>query len=120
MKLNYVFMKEFFKKHGYATTIDKKNARILYQLENGKIFDLIVEEFINPGDNHHLYRVFSRDIGNCLSDWEKWTLADVLMATFISYEIPFNLRKKVLFELSKIKEFRPDLYVWLYKNFSGD
>lgn len=112
-------MDEFFEEKGYPETIDKKNARILFRKKYGIIEDLIVASFENPDDNDYLYSTYNLDIGNCLSDWDEWTLTDVLMATFVSYDIPTKLRKKVLFELSKIKEFRSELFIWIYKNWGS-
>lgn len=111
---------EFLEKEGYVDTFPMKNARILFQCKNGQIQDLIVEEFTeeNTEKKQYLYKKYSFDIGNCLSDWNEWTLSDVLIKIFVSYGVPFEIRKKILFELSKVEEWRPHLAFWIWRNFS--
>ena len=113
MKKEY---EDFLIERGFGETILKKNARILWQCENGQMINLIVGEFTTPGEHHHLYDIYSFDIGNCLSDWEDWTLSDVLIKIFVSYIVPVDLRIKILFQLTKIKEFRDDLAFWIWRN----
>jgi len=115
--LNDEDMKYFYESYGYGETIPKKNSRILFDVKEGEIKDLIVEEFANPGEKQFLYNKYSYDIGNCLSNWEEWKLSDVLIAIFVSYKtVPTSLRLRILMQLSKIEEFRPLLHHWIYKN----
>src|SRR5574338_685659 len=90
---------EFLAQEGYATTFPQKNARVLFNAKHGKITDLIVEKFENPESKQHLYNHYSLDIGNCLSDWDDWSFSDILIKIFVSYQVPFEVRKKILFEL---------------------
>jgi len=110
----------FLEIEGYPITYPKKDIRILYDMKNGKLDDLIVEEFIDPSDKQFLYRSYSRDFGNCLSDWDEWTLSDILIKIFAGIEVPKSLVKKILLELSKVDEWRPELAHWIYRNYSGD
>ena len=119
MKITHTYIK-FLKDQGYGETFPKKNARILSNHKNGKILDLIVEEFESPADKQHLYKIYHFDFGNCLSDWKDWTFNDVLLKIFVGYEVPTSLRKKILFELSKVEEWRPKLAFWIYRNFSNE
>lgn len=108
---------EFLAFEGYATTFPKKNVRILFNSKNGQITDLIVEEFENPESKQYLYKTYSLDIGNCLCDWDEWSFSDVLIKIFVSYQVHNEIRKKILFELSKVDEWRPHLALWIWKNF---
>lgn len=110
--------KEFLAEQGYATTFPKKNARVLFNTKQGKIEDLIVEEFENPEEKQSLYKKYQLDFGNCLSDWCDWELSDVLLKIFFSYQVPVQLRKKVLFELSRVQEWRPHLAFWIWRKFN--
>lgn len=118
-KMKNVYI-EFLESEGYETTFLKKNARILFNTKNEKINDLIVENFENNESKQYLYNIYSSDIGNCLSDWEDWSFSDVLIKIFVSYVIPIEIRKKILFELSKVEEWRPQLAFWIWRNFSHD
>ncbi len=109
---------EFLNEQGYGETFPQRNARILFRSKNGKITDLIVEEFSNPEIKSFLYKKYLSDFGNCLSDWADWSLTDVLIKIFVSFEVPFEIRKKILFELSKVEEWRPQLAFWIWRNFS--
>jgi hypothetical protein len=107
---------QFLEDQGYKDTFPKKYARVLFKVERGRIKDLIVEEFSNPKEKQYLYKEYLQDIGNCLSNWGNWTFSDVLIAIFVSYEVPASLRKKILFELSKVDEWRNDVAHWIYRN----
>ena len=109
----------FLEYEGFNQTFPKDNARILFNDKNGKITDLIVEEFKNPDKKQYLYEKYSSDFGNCLGDWIDWTFSDVLIKIFVSYEVPYQIRKKILFELSKVTEWRPHLSFWIFRNFSN-
>lgn len=110
-------IKEFFRLQGYPETIAKAHVRILWIAKDCVIEDLVVEEFSESNNQYILYEKYTHDIGNCLSNWEEWTLADVLLKIFVSYQVPYEVRKKVLLELSKVDEWRPLLSRWLYANF---
>lgn len=114
--LNKSALKEVFEREGYTETFPKKDARVLYKAKHGVIEDLIVEFFENPDDHQELYNHYSHDFGNCLSNWDKWTLSDALLKIFVSYQVPAKIRKKIIFELSKVKEWRSDLAQWIYSN----
>lgn len=113
---------EFLEREGYKETIPKKNVRILFNCKNGSINDLMVEEFTeeNMKYKQYLYKTYNFDFGNCLSDWDEWNFIDVLIKIFVSYNVPFEKRKNILFELSKVEEWRDHLSFWIWKNFSGE
>lgn len=107
---------ECLHQHGYSDYFLKMEARILFKVDKlGKITDILVARFKKPDENQHLYKEYSQDIGNCLSEWKTWTLSDVLIQLFIFYEISSNLRIKTLMELSKIYEWRKNLSPWIYR-----
>lgn len=110
---------ECFENLGYLETFPKEHARILWNinLKNGEVKDLLVEDFKNCEEKQYLYKEYNLDIGNCLSDWDGWTLTDVLLKIFCGNDVIFDLRKKVLLELSKVEEWRPELAPWIYRNF---
>ncbi len=110
---------EFLALEGYATTFPKKNARILFNTKHGKITNFLVEEFDNPESKQYLYEEYSLDFGNCLSDWDDWSFSDVLIKIFVSYEVHDTIRKNILFELSKVEEWREHVAFWIYRNFSN-
>ncbi len=107
---------EFLNEQGFDVTFPKENARILWNCKEGKLVDLVVEDFSDPQSKHHLYKKYSFDVGNCLSDWEDWEFSDVLIKIFISYEVPLNMRIKILFQLSKVHEWREAVAFWLWRN----
>ena len=109
---------KFFEGEGYVETFHKKDVRILWNAEKNYIKDLLVEEFKNPGDKQYLYKSYKFDVGNCMKGWEDFDLEDVMIKIFISYQVHNNMKKHILFELSKVKEWRPKLAIWLYRNFS--
>ncbi len=112
---------EFLNSQGYEVTFPKKNARVLCEIKHGKIIDLIVEEFKTDDieSKQYLYKKYSFDFGNCLSDWDDWSFSDVFIKIFVSYHVPGELRKKILFELSKVEEWREHVAFWIYRNFSN-
>ena len=110
---------DFLCDQGYSQTFPKSNARVLFNSKFGKINDLIVEEFSDPEKKQSLYEVYNLDFGNCLSDWDEWDFSDVLIKIFVSYDVPSNIRKKILFELSKVEEWRPHLAFWIWRNWSN-
>lgn len=108
--------------HG-ASPFPKSQARILFKIndeENSKglISDILVAQFKNPEDNNHLYKEWPQDIGNCIVDWEKWSLSDVLIKIFVFYGVTYECRIKVLLQLSKIEEWRPYVAGWIYSWFN--
>jgi hypothetical protein len=104
---------------GHTEVFDKKDIRILYEFnrDTRKMTGFLVAYFPDPSYNQQLYRVYSCDFGNCNSDWDEWTLTDVLVKVFVSLHVPFNLREKILLELCKVKEWRPEIAHWWYINF---
>ena len=111
---------DFLENEGYSETFPKSNARILFNSKHGKIEDLIVEDFSNVEGKQYLYKNYSLDIGNCLSDWCDWTFSDVLIKIFVSYHVPSGIRKKIIYELSKVEEWRPHVAFWIWRNWSSD
>lgn len=85
---------DFLAKEGYAETFPQANVRILFNTKDGKVEDLIVEDFSDIEEKKYLYKKYSFDIGNCLSDWSDWSFSDVLIKIFVSYEVPTEIRKK--------------------------
>lgn len=106
---------EFLQDKG-SFSFPKSEARILFKCEErkGLTSDILVAQFKNPGDNRHLYQVWPLDIGNCITEWEDWSLNDVLIKIFVFYGVEEECRLKVLLELSKIEEWRPYLAAWIY------
>ncbi len=108
--------------------INKEDARILWNVfekENEKdgISDLVVIEFKNnKGDLWplHLYEKYVLDIGNCLSEWKEYTLADLMYRFFVDYRVDGEvIEGKILKELVKINEFRYEvtsMLIMKYKN----
>lgn len=111
---------EFLEQEGYTETFPQSNARVLFKAKHGKIEDLIVEEFSNPESKQFLYKKYDLDFGNCLSDWDDWSFSDVLVKIFVSYQVPAEIRKKILFELSKVEEWRPQIAFWIWRNWSSN
>jgi len=110
---------EFLCASGYSETFPKKHARILLNVKFGKILSLSVENFKEPNKKQHLYNEFDSYFGNCLSDWNDWSFPDVLIKLFVSYNVDVGMRKKILFELSKVDEWRPEVGFWIFRNW-GD
>jgi len=67
----------------------------------------------------HLYKTYSSDFGNCLLNWEQWTLSDVLIKIFVSDIVPPSIRINIMLELAKVKEWQMELCIWIYKNCGG-
>lgn len=109
---------EFFEDQGYNEVFLKKNVRVLFDYATDRHFlnDIIVAEFIEPTDNMHLYNQYSSDIGNCISGWDKWTLAQVLLRVF-DKEMSHETKRKAFYELAKVKEWRPELALWIIQNY---
>ena len=110
---------DFLTECGYANTFPQKDARILFNSKHGKITSFLVADFSNPASKEYLYKEYDLDIGNCLSDWDKWTFADVLLKLFVSYDVPYDIRKHILFELSQVNEWRSQVSFWIWRNFSN-
>jgi hypothetical protein len=88
----------------------KKDARILWNSENGKIIEVLVEEFKRPGDNHHLYQEYRSDIGNCLADWDKWPISYIFLVMFFKKEyIDLQAKESCMEQLLKIKEINDEV-----------
>jgi len=111
---------DFLIECGYAETFPQKDARILFNSKHGKITGLIVSDFVSPLSKQYLYDEYDLDIGNCLSDWDKWSFSDVLIKLFVSYDVPASIRKHILFELSQVEEWRPQVSFWIWRNFSNN
>lgn len=117
---------DYLRRNGYDTgLIDKKNVRILYEVRrlNGKgvITDYRVEDF-SPDQiekKQYLYKKFSFDFGNCLSNWDEWTLTDVLLKTFVSYHVEPSMKEHIIFQLFTVKEWQEPLFPWIYRNFNN-
>lgn len=111
---------DFLDREGYGETFLQKDVRILFNVKHGTLTDLIVERFEKDECKLLLYKIYDSDIGNCLSDWDDWTFSDVLIKIFVSYQVPAKIRKKILFELSKVEEWRPHLAFWIWRNWSNE
>lgn len=118
------------KRNLYMKTIDKKDARILWNVKDekldSKITSLVVEEFLlDPKtrlyNNQHLYKIFQKDIGNCLSEWDKTSNGEMIFKIF-SNASPENdmVRKDIFREFFKIKEFRLEFKKYLHYFFTDD
>lgn len=119
VKINETYEK-YLESEGYGHTFPQRHARILFNVQHGIVTNLIVQDFENPEDKQYLYHEFSFDIGNCLSDWDEWEFSDVLIKIFVSYQVPTEIRREILFELSKVTEWRPYLAFWIWRNFCPD
>lgn len=109
---------DFLENEGYSETFPQASARVLFNAQHGKIQDLIVEDFSNPDEKQYLYKKYSFDVGNCDSDWKDWNFSDILIKIFVSYHVPYNIRKKILFEFSRVEEWRPQIAFWIWRNWS--
>ena len=108
---------EFLIEYGCCSKFPKKDSRILFKVFEGKIIDLLVEYFPNPGDKDYLYKEWPSDIGNCLGDWDKWTLTDVMMKLFFMNKVSEEMHTKIYMQLCKIQEFRKELAPWIFRKF---
>jgi hypothetical protein len=111
-------------------TIDKKDARVLCNVENNGdesiILDLLVEEYLLDPEtkrynNQHLYDQYSKDIGNCLARWDEMNNGEILFHIFSNSSIPNSRRRQEMFrEFFKIKEFRTEFKKYMHWFFSDD
>ncbi len=113
--------------------IKKEDARILWNIfggENDKdgidkdgISDLVVIEFKKnkvDGLPLHLYEKYLFDIGNCLSDWNEYTLAYLMYRFFLDYRVEGKvITGKILKELVKINEFRYEVTSMLISKYAN-
>ncbi len=97
---------ECLQEYGYEETFPKCDARILFNSDEKGITDILVARFDQSEKQQHLYKKFRSDIGNCLRDWNEWTLSDVLIKLLIFHNIDRALKIKLLLELSRIEEWR--------------
>lgn len=107
-------------------SIDKKDARILWNTKDGKITSLLVAEFLQDPEtylynNQHLYKTYKKDIGNCLSDWDKMTNGEILLHIFSSASTSdLDSIHSIFRELFKIKEFRQEFKSYMPWFFNND
>jgi hypothetical protein len=105
------YLEEYFEEQGYSVTIPKASARILFKFKDGEVQDVIVKEFKGyPYGKSRLYADGYADIaGNCMKGWEEeTTISDVLLEILLlSGQMSREVRRKAIFELSKIEEWRP-------------
>lgn len=106
---------DYLEELGYTEFYPRENVRILFKTNGNVIEDLTVEEWSNLDQKQHLYATYTKDIGNCMADWNDWTLSDVMMRIFVCYHVPEDLKQKVLCELSRVQEWRPQIAVWIRK-----
>jgi hypothetical protein len=88
----------------------KCDARILWNVDNDhKICGFRVAEFVQGKYEQwptNLHSVYSKDIGNASSDWDQWTLVDVLLKFFVQQEFAsVAIRDRAIDELAEIDEF---------------
>ena len=104
--------------------LNKKDIRILFNCRSdneGKINDLIVVEFTEKHDPQHLYKRYSYDTGNCLSDWDKWPIWQEILWLVDFYGFVDKPTKiKAFGQFLKIKEIRHDIAFYLYRLGSGE
>jgi len=88
----------------------KKDARILFNVDDARIItDFLVEEFTPQNNPQHLYDFYKKDIGNCLHNWEDWTLALILKKFLIEYGISQSEKYGFIANLCKVDEWRKEL-----------
>jgi hypothetical protein len=90
-------------------SIKKKDARICFLKDDKfRIKDFRVYECANQADRdliRSLIKVPYSDYGNAHSDWDEWSLQDVILAIF-KYPVPtYELVERVFQELYKIEEW---------------
>lgn len=90
--------------------IAKKDARILWNTNaKGQITSLIVREFKenNKGSPFYHYDSYKNDIGNCLANWNDWSVPYIIFYILGAREFVDNdVRAKACYELRWIKEIR--------------
>lgn len=109
---------------GVSYGIHKKNAWILFLTKDGKISDLQVYEVLREVEGHaekacayielRMPKTAFSDFGNCLSDWDQWTLQDVLFK--VGFQYGFVDRKtmiRCLDRLAYIQEWKDPLWTYL-------
>ena len=63
------------------------DIRVLWNVnEKSQITDLIVVEFTKENDPQYLYKKYTFDIGNCLSQWNKISIARLIFDIFVRYD----------------------------------
>ncbi len=93
--------------------IEKKDVRILWNLNNGKITDLVVTTFNIPKDYHckvkeYQDKRYQGSMGNCSASWMQDSEMFILLSLFAVYGFENNkYMDNALNELSKIDTFRP-------------
>lgn len=107
-------------------SIDKKDARILWNTKDDKITNLLVAEFLLDPETHlynnqHLYNTYKKDIGNCLSHWDKMTNGKIIFHIFSSASTSdSNSIRSIFRELFKIKEFRQEFKCYMHWYFTDN
>ena len=92
--------------------LDKKDVRILWNTnKDHKVTEMIVVEFTKEHNPQHLYQKYDKDIGNCLSDWDRnWDTHFIIFYFLILEEFEnIEVKKDAIKELLKIKELRESL-----------
>jgi hypothetical protein len=103
----------------HDTQIEKKNAWIAFVREELEeldfhVYDTSKRPYLSRVVIDSMEPIYTvSDIGNCLSCWEDWTLADVIFKFGFQYDMSVELRIRVLEELSKIKEWNSDCIRYL-------
>lgn len=90
-------------------TIQKKDARIFYNVAHNALKDFLVHDFSNPDEYKFLEKMYKFNIGNNLKEWDLWTLQDVLLHFFYNFNLPRHMHSQFFSELKKISEFKDDI-----------
>ena len=84
-----------------------KDIRILFNTnDKGQISDLLVVEFTENNNPMHLYGKYDLDVGNCLSSWNRVTVAFIIFDFFACNTFASEDVKEAIWdnEFRKIKE----------------
>lgn len=90
----------------------KKDALILWTLNDSyEIDELKVYEIVSPQraksltNNCERVKSIIYSSGNCYSDWEEWTLEDILLDIFKYMIADKEVLRRIFIQLGKIQEF---------------
>lgn len=104
----------------YDNDIPQKDAWICLASKGMK--DVDVRVYRREDDLNFCSRIFSKiepgyspsDIGNTLSGWEEWSLADILFKFGFQYDFDNDLKIRSLKELRRISEWKKQIEGYLY------
>lgn len=102
--------KQFFDEFN-ADIIEKNDARIIWWIQNNRIIDfrslsvksqedaLRIDDWLFRSNKEHV------EIGNCIYNWDEWSVGDVLARIVRNKSANQNVSEKILREICKIREF---------------